>query len=161
MQRNSIIGVAVVFCIIAALAGYLVTGMSSSGGATISVLPGVPNVAGEPTEVIEDLPSAVPSAEPTPTASSAAEAEQPTAAPEAPTAAPEPTAAAPAEATAAPEPPTPAAAGPAFVEYTVKKGDVLQVIAKQYNVSVRDIIASNTIENPDSLVVGQVLRIPQ
>lgn len=160
MQRNSIIGVAVVFCVIAALAGYLVTGMSSSGGATISALPGVPTLAGQPTEVIEELPSAIPTDEPTPTAGSAAEPEQPTAAAEPATAAPEATAA-PAEPTAAPEPPTAAPAGPAFVEYTVKKGDVLQVIAKQYNVTVRDIIANNTIANPDSLIVGQVLRIPQ
>ena len=159
MQRNSIIAVAVVFCIIAVLAGYIVTGMSSTGGTAISALPGAPTVAGEPTETIEELPSAVPTAEPAATAGSATEPEQPSAAPEAPAATPEATAA-PAEPTAAPEPAA-APAGPSFVEYTVKKGDVLQVIAKQYNVSVRDIIDSNTIANPDSLVVGQVLRIPQ
>ncbi len=153
MQRNSIIGVAVVFCVVAALAGYLVTGMSSTGGATISALPEVATVAGQPTETIEELPSPIPTDESTPTASSAAEPDPPTAAPEATIA--------PAEPTAVPEPPTAAPAGPTFVEYTVQKGDVLQVIAKQYNVSVRDIIANNTIANPDSLVVGQVLRIPQ
>ena len=55
--------------------------------------------------------------------------------------------------------PTIAATG--YVEYTVQKGDILGRIAQKYDVSVREILAINDIANPDSLTVGQVLRIPQ
>jgi len=43
----------------------------------------------------------------------------------------------------------------------VQKGDILGRIAQKYDVSVREILAINDIANPDSLTVGQVLRIPQ
>ena len=63
--------------------------------------------------------------------------------------------------TAAPtETPTTAAASN-FVEYTVQKGDSLKGIAEKYNVTIRDIMNVNEIPNPDSLVVGSVLRIPK
>ena len=77
------------------------------------------------------------------------------AAPSAPTEAVAPTAEPASAPTAAPAP----AAG--FVEYTVQRGDELLALSKKYNVSVKEILANNQIANPDSLVVGQVLRIPQ
>ena len=75
------------------------------------------------------------------------------------TSAPEATAEATAEATSAPAATAEATGG--FAEYTVQRGDILQAIAKQYGVTVKDIIANNQIANPDSLRVGQVLRIPK
>jgi LysM repeat protein len=42
----------------------------------------------------------------------------------------------------------------------VHRGDLLKQIAARYGVSVASILAINTIPNPDSLRVGQVLKIP-
>jgi LysM repeat protein len=61
-------------------------------------------------------------------------------------------------ATAAPAPVTNA---PAYVEYTIQKGDILYTIAKKYNVTIEDILAINQIARPESLSVGQVIRIPK
>jgi LysM repeat protein len=44
--------------------------------------------------------------------------------------------------------------------YTVKPGDELKHIAAEYNVSIWTIISANNIPNPDSLRVGQELKIP-
>jgi nucleoid-associated protein YgaU len=44
--------------------------------------------------------------------------------------------------------------------YVVKPGDELKHIAADYGVSIWKIIQTNDIPNPDSLRVGQVLRIP-
>jgi len=62
--------------------------------------------------------------------------------------------------------PTPApAAAPAkrttYSEYTVKKGDILFNLAKAHGVTVAEILSINTIKNPDSLMVGEVIRIPK
>ena len=43
--------------------------------------------------------------------------------------------------------------------YTVKKGDSLYSIAKKYNVSVSDILSSNTLSN-NTLSIGQKIKIP-
>ncbi len=48
-----------------------------------------------------------------------------------------------------------------MIEYTVQKGDTLKSIAEAHGVTIRDILALNQIENPDSLNVGTVLRIPK
>ena len=67
-------------------------------------------------------------------------------------------------ATAAPQPaptPAPPAATPEFSLYTVQAGDRLWSIARRYDVAVNDILAVNTVANPDSLRIGQVLRIPR
>ncbi|NWG19452.1 MAG: LysM peptidoglycan-binding domain-containing protein [Chloroflexi bacterium] len=78
-----------------------------------------------------------------------------------------PTTAAPA--TAVPTITVPATAIPAtsapesqgqYIEYTVQRGDTLFAIARLYNVTAEDILAVNTIANPASLTIGQVLRIP-
>jgi len=44
--------------------------------------------------------------------------------------------------------------------YTVKPGDELRHIAADYQVSIWKIIAANDIPNPDSLKIGQELKIP-
>jgi LysM repeat protein len=44
--------------------------------------------------------------------------------------------------------------------YTVRPGDELKHIAAEYNVSIWTIINANNIPNPDSLRVGQELKIP-
>jgi LysM repeat protein len=76
--------------------------------------------------------------------------------------APPPTLSAP---TATPVPtvvPTPVASptprGPRT--YTVQQGDELKNIAADEGVSIWTIISANDIPNPDSLRVGQVLKIP-
>ena len=44
--------------------------------------------------------------------------------------------------------------------YTVQPGDQLKYIAADYGVNIWKIINANDIPNPDSLRVGQVLKIP-
>ena len=48
---------------------------------------------------------------------------------------------------------------PTLQEYTVKRGDTLYSIAKNYGVSVSDILKTNNL-NSSSLSIGQVLKIP-
>ncbi len=48
----------------------------------------------------------------------------------------------------------------AIEEYTIQRGDTLNVIASRYGVSAEDIATLNTITISDTLFVGQVLRIP-
>ncbi|MYD94879.1 MAG: LysM peptidoglycan-binding domain-containing protein [Chloroflexi bacterium] len=44
--------------------------------------------------------------------------------------------------------------------YTVQPGDTLSAIAVAFGVSINDLMAANQISNPDSIFVGQQLRIP-
>ena len=44
--------------------------------------------------------------------------------------------------------------------YVVQPGDELKHIAADYNVSIWKLIAANNIPDPDSLKIGQELRIP-
>jgi LysM repeat protein len=44
--------------------------------------------------------------------------------------------------------------------YTVQQGDTLGSIAVKFNASPVDIIEANDLENPDALIVGSVLLIP-
>jgi murein DD-endopeptidase MepM/ murein hydrolase activator NlpD len=44
--------------------------------------------------------------------------------------------------------------------YTVQPGDTLSALAKQFNVSVRDLAAGNGITNPDLVFIGASLTIP-
>lgn len=46
-----------------------------------------------------------------------------------------------------------------YKEYVVKKGDSLYSIAKQYNVTVNDIITANNLTS-NNLSIGQILKIP-
>ena len=45
--------------------------------------------------------------------------------------------------------------------YTVKPGDTLSRIAKQYDVSMQALLNANDLPNPDYLEVGQVINLPQ
>ena len=45
------------------------------------------------------------------------------------------------------------------ITYTVQAGDTLSKLAKQYGVTVDELVAWNNIENPDLIYVGQVLLI--
>ena len=48
-----------------------------------------------------------------------------------------------------------------YVDYTVKKGDTLNAIAKKYNVTLSAIMAVNPqIKDPNKIYVGQVIKIP-
>lgn len=50
---------------------------------------------------------------------------------------------------------------PALAEsYTIQKGDSLYKIARAHNVTVRAIVAANSIQNPNLIYPGQVLQIP-
>lgn len=45
--------------------------------------------------------------------------------------------------------------------YTVKSGDTLSKIAKQFGVTVDAIVKANNIANPSLIRPGQVLKIPK
>lgn len=78
-----------------------------------------------------------------------------------PVAPPTPTAApAPAPTTAAPAPAPTTAAPASSLTYTIASGDTLAAIADRFNVSVDDIVAANSIDNPDVISIGQQLTIP-
>jgi GH25 family lysozyme M1 (1,4-beta-N-acetylmuramidase)/LysM repeat protein len=47
-----------------------------------------------------------------------------------------------------------------FVQYTIKAGDNLTIIAARFNTSATKIAAENRIANPDQISIGQVLKIP-
>lgn len=47
-----------------------------------------------------------------------------------------------------------------FKNYTVKKGDTLTRIAKEFNTTVNEIAKLNNIKNVDLINIGQVLTIP-
>jgi len=97
-----------------------------------------PSTTGRPTSTPRPAPS--PTVEPTPS---------PTAVP---TAAPTP----------APTPvPTPVATPlPAQTTYVVQGGDTLAAIADQFGTTVAALQAANGIEDPNEIVIGQVLVIP-
>jgi LysM repeat protein len=67
---------------------------------------------------------------------------------------------APSQADAPTEPATTAVASE-YIEYTIKDGDILYRLARDYEVTVEEIMAINNITNPESLVVGEVIRIPR
>lgn len=155
MHRNAIIGICVVFCVVAVGAGWVVAGMSTpsrgvtTAGTAAALLPSVSLV---PATAQAGAPTAASAAATTlATTASLATSLPPTA----PATSPEP---AP---TAAPPTAAPAAADPGYIEYTIQKGDLLNSIAKEHNVTAKDILAINQIANPDSLVVGEVIRIPK
>jgi LysM repeat protein len=154
LHRNTLIAVCALFCAIAVGAGLFVANLSKQSGLITQQAstdtPGLPtNIAGaEPTPLADD-PSATSAPAPTSAPIAALDPAEPTT-----TSRPAPTNGI---ATAAPTDD----AATSYIEYTVQKGDLLNSIAKKYNVTAKDILAINEIGNPDSLTVGQVLRIPK
>jgi lipoprotein NlpD len=53
----------------------------------------------------------------------------------------------------------PSSHNPAPHTHVVRSGDTLYSIAREYSMDHRDLIALNSIENPDQIAIGQVLRI--
>lgn len=50
--------------------------------------------------------------------------------------------------------------GPVFTEYQVRSGDTLGAISARFNMTVEELMKVNGLTNPNSLQVGQVLKIP-
>lgn len=48
-----------------------------------------------------------------------------------------------------------------YIEHIVKDGETLGIIAKKYNVTVEKLVELNNIKNPDLIVVGQKLVVPE
>ncbi len=46
------------------------------------------------------------------------------------------------------------------VTYTVKRGDTLWKIARQYGITVNELVELNNIKNPDLIYIGQQLKVP-
>lgn len=66
--------------------------------------------------------------------------------------------------TSTPEPtdtpePTPTQ-GPIYTEYKVRSGDTLGEISARFNLTIEELMKINGLTNPNSLQVGQVLKIP-
>ncbi|MGH2446427.1 MAG: LysM peptidoglycan-binding domain-containing protein [Candidatus Limnocylindria bacterium] len=104
------------------------------------------------------MPSASPTAPPTPTPTATPVAtviETPSPAPTQPTATVAPTVVPTAVPTATPEPPPPTPR-----TYVVQEGDTLALIAQQFGVSIAAIQSANGIEDPNTIIIGQVLVIP-
>jgi LysM repeat protein len=60
------------------------------------------------------------------------------------------------------QPPTPTVtATPETSTYTVKAGDTLGGIAVKYDMSVKDLMRLNQLDEGDLLTVGQKLRVPK
>jgi LysM repeat protein len=154
LHRNTMIAICAIFCVVAVGAGLFVANLSKQNGL----------IAQQPGIVATSPPTAVAGAEPTPLADLPTVTIQPV-----PTSAPiavldpaEPSATSQPAPTSAPTATAaPISDAPTYIEYTVQKGDLLNSIAKKYNVTTKDILAINQIDNADSLTVGQILRIPK
>ena len=153
LHRNALLAICAIFCAVAVGAGLFVANMSKQSGLVIQ----------QPAADTSSTPTIVASGEPTPIADlpTAVSAPVPTSAPIAVLDPAEPTATNLPAPTSVPAATAAPSGDPAYIEYTVQKGDLLNNIAKKYNVTTKDILAINEISNADSLTVGQVLRIPK
>ena len=120
-----------------ALASAVIDGRIQLGGATPSPTPSATTV---PSRTQTPRPSPSPTVIPT----------------SSPTAAPTPTPAPTSVPTVAPTPAPP----PPQQTYTVVEGDTLAAIAQRFGTSVEALQEANGIEDPDEIVIGQVLVIP-
>jgi LysM repeat protein len=153
LHRTTLITVCALFCAVAVAAGLFVANLSKqSGPITQQAAAGATN---QPTSAV-----ATPSAANTPMPTSAPIAVIDPAGPTA-TSPAAPTSAIPTQGGVPIATAVPTANVTGYIEYTVQKGDLLNSIAKRHNVTAKDILAINQINNPDSLTVGQVLRIPK
>lgn len=129
-----------------AVTAALIDARSDAGAASASDSGAAPLIDStpSPTPSLSPSPSATPSATPVPRPTPS-----PTLAPTpAPVVTPAPT-------------PAPAAPTPAPQQtYVVQEGDTLALIAQQFGTSVEALQAANGIEDPNHIVVGQVLVIP-
>ena len=128
-------GIAVLGVTAAALAGPLMAEPVADLAARTTPSP---NPTASPTPVPTPIATPVPTATSSPTPS-------PTPLPATPAPTPAPT--------AAPTPPPPQS-------YVVAQGDTLAAIAERFGTSVGALQGANGIEDPDEIVVGQVLVIP-
>jgi len=127
----------------AAVASAIIDGRLSPGAAAV-----VPSATPTPTSPPAPTPSPTERSTPTPTpVPSATTAPTPTPSPTpVPTIAPIPV----------PTPPPP----PPQQTYVVQEGDTLGTIAAQFGTTVGALQSANGIEDPDTIVIGQVLVIP-
>jgi LysM repeat protein len=153
LHRNTLIAVCALFCTIAVGAGLFVANLSTQSGLIIQ----------QSGADATSLPTSIAAAEPTPTPDlpTAVRTPAPTSAPIAVLDPPEPTATSRPAPTSVPAATATTSNESAYIEYTVQKGDLLNDIAKKYNVTTKEILAINRISNADSLTVGQVIRIPK
>jgi LysM repeat protein len=128
------------------LGGALTAAVAGSGGLDLGRLLG-PGVTASPTA--SPTPSAAPA---TPSVSTPSSESPPTV-----TVAPSPT---PAPTPVPTPPPTPQATPPPPQTYVVQAGDTLALIAQRFGATVDAIQAANGIEDPNEIVIGQVLIIP-
>jgi peptidoglycan endopeptidase LytF len=152
LHRNTLLAICAIFCAVAVGAGLFVANLSKQSGL----------IAQQAGAGATSLPTTIAGAEPTPIADLPTAAPAPTSAPIAVLDPAEPTATSRPAPTSAPAATSaPIGNAPTYIEYTVQKGDLLNSIAKKYNVTTKDILAINQISNADSLTVGQVIRIPK
>lgn len=144
MARFKILGIAGMFCVLALGIGMVVGRVFSTGALPTGT---------DATAVITQALIRAPAQTTIATASAATTTPIPTQAPAEPTELP-PTA------TAAPIAPE-ATVLASYSEYTIQKGDILYTLALKFDVTVDEIVAINDIPNPQSLSVGQVIRIPK
>jgi murein DD-endopeptidase MepM/ murein hydrolase activator NlpD len=112
-----------------------------------------PSLAERVTNYLRTPPTATAAAQPTPVAPVAAQPVVPTPAPaQFEMARIEPAAG------KQPEKPEPK---PTSLKHTVKLGETIYRISRQYNLSVLDVMAANDLERPEALQAGMVLNIPQ
>jgi LysM repeat protein len=111
-----------------------------------------------PSASVVGTPTATPSRSPTPTATPTASAPPSSAPGESVAATPAPTP------VATPAPPVPPPATPVppppQQTYTVQQGDTLALVAQQFGTTVEALQAANGIDDPDEIVIGQILVIP-
>ena len=167
MRRVASYSILIVLCVATIGTGVVVATVFGSTG--LPEADGVPMVTATPTYATQVLPTTTPVASKTPQHSAPESSSMPTASPAQPTRllasptvaiAPTPTdEASPTITTATPS--LSAGNDGDYIEYTVQSGDLLYTIALEYDVTVEDILAINTIENPDSLRVGSVIRVPR
>lgn len=57
--------------------------------------------------------------------------------------------------------PSPEPEAPDFFLYTIRPGDTLSAIAKKYHTTVKELAELNQISDPDLILAGEALKIPQ